>query len=108
MKGTTRRTRWRGCGHETGVREGRTTGKRLRAGRDNFDEEFRPLGEAIGRARARSSFSGGGEALLANVCALDGVGLAGYRAGTASKRGCTPSRPNWLQAGANRENQARE
>jgi hypothetical protein len=27
MKGTTRRTRWRGCGHETGVREGRTAGK---------------------------------------------------------------------------------
>ena len=96
MKGTTRRTRWRGCGHETGVREGRTVGKRLWAGRDNSGEEFRPLGEAIDRDRARSSSSGGGGALWANVRALDGVGLAEHYAGAASKRDRTPVRPNWL------------
>jgi hypothetical protein len=106
MKGTTRQTRWRGCGHETGVREGRTAGKTLRAGRDNSGEEFRPLGEAIYRDRARSRSSGGGGALWANVGALDGVGLAGHRAGAASKCGRTPLRPNWLQVDANRENQA--
>jgi hypothetical protein len=105
MNGTTRRTCWRGCGHETGVREGRTVGKRLRAGRDNFGEEFWPLGETINRDRARSSSSGGGGALWANIGALNGVGLAGHRADASSKRGCTPARPNWLQASVNRENQ---
>jgi hypothetical protein len=108
MKGTTRRTRWRGCGHETGDREGRTAGKRLRVGRDNSGEEFRPLVEAIDRDRAQSRFSEGGEALWTNAEALEGVGLAGHRAGAASKHGHTPARPNWLQVGANRENQARD
>jgi hypothetical protein len=79
MKGTTRQTRWRVCGHETGVREGRTAGKRLRAGWDNSGEEFRPLGEAIDCDRARSRFSEGGEALWTNAEALDGVGLARHR-----------------------------
>jgi hypothetical protein len=108
MKRKTQRTRWWGYGHETEVREGRTAEERLRAGRDNSGEEFRPLGEAIDHDRARSSSSGGGGALWANVGALDGVGLAGHRAGAASKRDRTPVRPNWLQAGVNRENQARE
>jgi hypothetical protein len=97
-----------GCGHETGVKEGRTAEERFRAGRGNFGEEFRPLGEAIDRDSARSSSSGGGGALWANVGALDRVGLAGHRAGAASKRDRTPARPNWLQVGVNRENQARE
>jgi hypothetical protein len=103
MKGTTRRTRWWGCGHKTGVREGRTTGKRLCAGQNNFDEEYWSLGETIDRDRAQSRFSGGGGALWANARALDGVGLAGHRAGAASKCDRTPARPNWLKAGANRE-----
>jgi hypothetical protein len=54
------RTRWWGYGHETKVREGRTAEERLRAGRDSSGEEFRLLGEAIDRDRARSSSSGGG------------------------------------------------
>jgi hypothetical protein len=83
-------------------------GKKLWAGQDNSGEEFRPLGEAIGCDRVRSSSSGGGEALWANVGALDGVGLIEHHAGTASKRGRTPVRSNWLQVGANREIQARE
>jgi hypothetical protein len=36
LKRKTRRTRWWGCGHETGVREGRTAEERLRAGRGNL------------------------------------------------------------------------
>jgi hypothetical protein len=108
MKGTTRRICWRGCSHETRVREGRTPGKRFRAGRDNSGEEFLLLGEAIDSDRARSRFSGGGGELWANVGALDGVGLAGHRAGAASKRGRTLARPIWLKAGANRKNQAWE
>jgi hypothetical protein len=73
----------------------------------NFGEQFRPPGEAIGRDRARAGSSRGGGALWANAEALDGVGLAGHRAGTASKRGHTPARPNWLKAGTNRVKQAR-
>jgi hypothetical protein len=49
---TTRRARWRGCGHETGVREGRTAGKRLRAGRSNSGEGFWLQGEGLRRTRA--------------------------------------------------------
>jgi hypothetical protein len=86
MEKTTRRTRWRGCGLETGVREGETTGEKLRAGRCNSDEEFWPPGEAIDRDRARARSSGGGGALWSKVEELDGVGMAGHRAGAASKR----------------------
>jgi hypothetical protein len=46
-------------------------------------------------------------ALWANTGALDGVGLAGHRAGAASKRGHTSARPNWLQVGVNRGKQVR-
>jgi hypothetical protein len=60
----TRRTRWRGCGHENEVREGGGTAEeKLRASRGNSGEEFRPLGEAIGRDRARASSSRGRGAL---------------------------------------------
>jgi hypothetical protein len=107
MEKTTRRTRWRGCGHETGVREGETTGEKLWVGRGNSGEEFRLPEEAIDRDRARASSSGGVEALWANTGALDGVWLAGHRAGAASKRDRTPARQNWLKAGANRRKQAR-
>jgi hypothetical protein len=107
MEKTTPRTRWQGCGHKTGVREGETAGENLRAARGNSSEEYRPLGEAIGRDRARASSSGGGGALWANTGALDGLGLAGHRAGAASKHGCMPARPNWLQVTVNRGKQAR-
>jgi hypothetical protein len=104
---TTRRTRWWSCGHEIEVREGGTVEEKLRAGRGNSSEEFRSPGEAIGHDRAWASSSRGGGALWAKVRALDGVGLAGHREGTESKRGRTPARPNWLKAGANRVKQAR-
>jgi hypothetical protein len=76
-------------------------------GRGNSGEEFRPPGEAIGRDRARASSSRGGGALWAKAGALDGVGLAEHRVGTASKHGHTPARPNCLKAGVNRVKQAR-
>jgi hypothetical protein len=103
----TRRSRWRDCGHETEVRDKGTVEEKLRAGRGNSGEEFRPPGEAIDRDRDQASSSGGGGALWANTVALNGVGLAGHRAGAASKRDCTPARPNWLQVGVNRGKQAR-
>jgi hypothetical protein len=107
MKRMTRRTRWRGRGHETGIRERETAGKKLQAGRGNSGEEFRPPGEAIDRDRARSSSSGGGGALWTNTEALNGVRPAGRRVGATSKCGHKPVRQNWLKAGANRKNQAR-
>jgi hypothetical protein len=33
--------------------------------------------------------------------------MAGHRAGTASRRGHTPARPNWLKADVNKVKQAR-
>jgi hypothetical protein len=104
---TTRRTRWRGCGHETEVREGGTAEEKFWAGRGNSGEEFQPPEEAIDRDRALASSSRGGGALWAKAEALDGVGLIGHRAGAASKHGRTPARPNWLKTGANRVKQAR-
>jgi hypothetical protein len=53
LKRKTRRTRWWGCGHETGVRDGRMAEERLRAGRGNSAEEFRPRGGAIDCDTAR-------------------------------------------------------
>jgi hypothetical protein len=82
--------------------------EKLRAGRGDSGEEFRPPGEAIGHDRARASSNRGGGALWAKVGALDEVWLAGHRAGMASKHGHTPARPNWLKAGANRVKQAWE
>jgi hypothetical protein len=102
----TRRTRWRGCGHETEVKEGGTAEEKLRAGRGNSGEEFRPPGEAIGRDRARASSSRGGGALWAKAGALNGGG-PGPGGGAAPTPARTPARPNWLKAGANRVKQAR-
>jgi hypothetical protein len=96
MKRKTRRTCWWGCGQEIQVREGREAEERLQTGRDNSTEKFLPLREAIDCDRARSSSGGGGGALWANIGAQDGVRLAGHHASAASKRGRTPSRPNWL------------
>jgi hypothetical protein len=69
LKRKTRRTRWWGCGHETGVREGRTAEERLRVGRGNQPRQ--------GSARN----GGGGEVLWIYTGTRDGAGLAGHRAG---------------------------
>jgi hypothetical protein len=80
--------------------------EKLRAGRGNTADEFRPPGEAIGGDRARASSSRGRGALSAKAGALDRVGLVGHCAGATSKSDRTPARPNWLKAGANRVKQA--
>jgi hypothetical protein len=54
-----RRTRWRGKGHESTDREGRTTVRKPRAGRRNSGEPFRPRGGDLRRAKAWASFSRG-------------------------------------------------
>jgi hypothetical protein len=82
-------------------------GRRSRAGRSNSGEEFRPPERAIGRDRAWASSSGGGGTTWAKARALDEVGMARHRAGAASRRGRTPTRPNWLKAYAHKVKQAR-
>jgi hypothetical protein len=47
-----RRTQWRGKGHESEGKEGRTAGRRPRADRRNSDEAFRPQGGDLRRAKA--------------------------------------------------------
>jgi hypothetical protein len=81
--------------------------RRPRAGRSNSDEESRPPEGAIDRDRARASSSRGGGTPWARTRALDKVGTAGHRAGTASRRGHTPARPNWLNTYVNKVKQAR-
>jgi hypothetical protein len=103
---TPRRIQWRERGHEFEGREGRTTGRRSRAGRSNFGEESRPLERAIGRDRARASSSGGGGTPWAKAQALDEVGMARHHAGAASRHVRTPVRPNWLKADVNKVKQA--
>jgi hypothetical protein len=79
---------------------------RSRASQSKSGEESRPPEGAIGRDMARASSSRGGGTPWANARALDEVGMAGHRAGAASRRGHTPTRPNWLKAGANKVKQA--
>jgi hypothetical protein len=92
-----RRTQWRGRGHISEGREGRTAERRSRAGRSNPGEESRAPEGAIGRERARASSSRGGGTPWAKAQALDEVGMAEHRTGAVSRRGHTPARPNWLK-----------
>jgi hypothetical protein len=88
-------------------REGRTAEGRSRAGRSNSSEESWPRERAIDRVRAQTSSSRGGGTPWAKGRALDEVGMAGHRAGAASRCGHTAARPNWLKADANKVKQAR-
>jgi hypothetical protein len=50
-------TQWRGRGHESTGREGRTVVRESRAGRRNSGERFRPQGGDLRRAKALAGFS---------------------------------------------------
>jgi hypothetical protein len=65
-----RRTQWQGKGHESEDREGRTAGRRPRAGRRNSGEGFWPQGGGLRHAKARDSFSRGRGTLGTNARAL--------------------------------------
>jgi hypothetical protein len=95
LKRKTRRTHWWGCGHETGVREGRTTEERLRAGRGNSGEEFRPRGGAIDRDRARLEPIEVGKYYGSTPGHGTRLGWPDTARGVVSKRGRTSARPNW-------------
>jgi hypothetical protein len=81
-----RRTRWRGKGHESTGREGRTAVRKPWAGRSNSSEPFRPRGGVLRRAKAWASFSRGRGDTGTYSRELDRAKLAGHRASTADYR----------------------
>jgi hypothetical protein len=74
------RTRWRGKGHESTGREGRTAVR-------NSGEPFRPRGGGFRRAKALASFSRGRGDTGTYSGELDRAKSAGHRASTADRRG---------------------
>jgi hypothetical protein len=88
-----RRTQWRGKGHESKGREGRTAERRPRAERRNSGEVFRPRGGDLRRAKAWESFSRGKGDIGTYTGELDRAKLAGDRASTADRRGRAPAMP---------------
>jgi hypothetical protein len=90
---TTQRTQCWGKGHESKVREGRTAGRRPRAGRRNSDEGFCPRGGGLWRAKAWKGFNKGSGDTGTYTGALDRAKLAGHRAGAADHHGQAPAMP---------------
>jgi hypothetical protein len=82
-----RRTQWRGRGHESTGREGRTTVRKSRAGRRNSGERFRPRGGDLRRAKALANFSRGRGDIGNYSGELDRAKLASHRASTVDRRG---------------------
>jgi hypothetical protein len=86
-----RRTQWRGRGHESTSREGRTTVGRPRAGRSNSGERFRPRGGDLRHAKAWAGFSRGRGDTGNYFGELERAKSAGHRASTADRRGRAPA-----------------
>jgi hypothetical protein len=84
-----RRTQWRGKGHESEGREGRTAG-RTRANRRKSDEGFRLRGGGLRRTKAWDSFSRGRGTLGTHIGALGWANLAGR---------CRHGGPPWPNSG---------
>jgi hypothetical protein len=82
-----------GKGHESEVREGRTAGRRPRAGRRNSGEGFRPRGGGLRHAKAWEGFRRGRGDTGTYTGALDRAKLAGHRAGMADRHGRAPVMP---------------
>lgn len=81
------RIQWRGRGHESMGREGRTAVRKSRAGRRNSGEPFRPQGGDLRRAKALANFSRG----RGDTGAYSGepyqAKSAGHPASTTDRRG---------------------
>jgi hypothetical protein len=87
-----RRTRWRGKGHESTGREGRTAVRKPRAGRRNSGEPFRPRGGGLRRAKALANFSRGRGDTGTYFGELDRAKSTGHRASTTVRRGRAPAK----------------
>jgi hypothetical protein len=84
---TSRRTQWRGRGHESEGREGRTAGRRSWADRRKSCEAFRPQGGGLRRAKAWKRFSRGRGDIGTYTGELDRAKLVSHRASTAGRHG---------------------
>jgi hypothetical protein len=85
---TSWRTRWRGKGHESADREGRTAGRKPLADRRNSGEAFRPRGGGLRHAKAWESFSKGRSETrtYTDTGELDRAKLVGHRASTGDAK----------------------
>jgi hypothetical protein len=92
-KRTPRRTQWRGIGHESVDRGGRTAGRRSRVDWRNSGEAFQPQGRGLRRAKAWESFRRGRGDTGTYTGELDRAKLAGHRASTADCRSRAPAMP---------------
>jgi hypothetical protein len=90
-EGTTANS-WRGRGHKSTDREGRTAVGRPRAGQSNSGEPFRPRGGDLRRAKAWAGFSRGRCTLGTNTRELDRAKSADHRASAADHRGRAPAK----------------
>jgi hypothetical protein len=88
-----RRTQWRGIGHESTDRGGRTAGRRSRADRKSSGEAFRPRGGGLRRAKAWASFGRGRGDTRIYTGELGRAKSAGHHASTADHRGRAPAMP---------------
>jgi hypothetical protein len=88
-----RRTQWRGKGHESADRGGRTVGRKPWADQRNSGEGFRPLGGGLRRAKAWEGFSRKRGTLGTHIGALVRAKLAGHCVGVADRHGRAPAMP---------------
>jgi hypothetical protein len=87
-----RRTQWRGRGHESTGREGRTAVRKPRAGRSNSGEPFRPRGGGLRCTKALANFSRGRGNTGTCSGELNRAKSASHRASTADRRGRAPAK----------------
>jgi hypothetical protein len=90
---TPRQTQWRGRGHESAGREGRTAGRRSHADQRNSGEAFRPRGGGLRRAKAWTSFSRGRDDTRTYTREPDQAKSAGHHTSSADRRGRAPAMP---------------
>jgi hypothetical protein len=100
-------TRWRGRGHESTGREGRTAVRRSRADRRNSGEPFRPRGGDLRHAKALPNFSRCRDISGTNSGELNRAQSAGHRESTADRHGRAPARVKLTEIERDRENWAR-
>jgi hypothetical protein len=87
-----RRTQWRGRGHESTGREGRTVVRRSRAGRRNSGERSQPRGGDLRRAKAWASFRRDRGNTETYSGELNPAKSSGHRASTADRSGRAPAK----------------
>jgi hypothetical protein len=102
-----RRTQWRGRGHESTGRNGRTTVRRPRTGRSNSGERFQPREGDLRRAKALANFSRGRGDTGNYFGELDRAELVRHHASTADRRGRAPAKAKLANTGHNKGNWAR-